>query len=134
MEVDAQVILELASEQKIPFDEAERQVLGIDHAEAGAALLQHWNIPEELALIAEAHLRPEIFTGGDTLVLDLVHYANILAIECGLGSGIDGLYYRAAPAVLDRLQLTPELAEQTASYMLSGLRTIRAQQINLVGN
>jgi HD-like signal output (HDOD) protein len=36
-------------------DQAEREVLGFDHAEVGALLLEAWGLPRELAGLARCH-------------------------------------------------------------------------------
>lgn len=121
IEIDADPILKLAFEEQTPFDEAERKILGIDHAEVGAALLEHWNIPDEIVQVVRWYNQPENFSG-DPLVVDLVHYANILSIECGLGAGIDGLHYLPSAAVLERLHPTTLVAEQVTCRMLTELQ------------
>ncbi len=122
IEIDAEPILKLAFEEQVPFDEAERRILGIDHAEVGAALLEYWNIPEEIVQVVRWYNRPDQFPG-DPLVVDLVHYANILSIECGLGTGIDGLHYLPSPVVLERLHPKTLIAEQVTCRMLSELQS-----------
>lgn len=41
-------IISLIREKGLPFVEAEREILGIDHAEAGAIIAQTWNFPSSL--------------------------------------------------------------------------------------
>ena len=40
-----------------PLD-AEREVLGVDHAEVGALIAEHWNLPEALVVAIRYHHRP----------------------------------------------------------------------------
>lgn len=126
IEIDAAPILKLAFEEEVPFDTAERRILGIDHAETGAALLEHWNLPDEIVQVVRWYNRPEHFIG-DTMVIDLVHYANILSIECGLGAGIDGLHYLPSPGVVERLHPKTVVAEQVTCRMLSELQSFYDQ-------
>jgi putative nucleotidyltransferase with HDIG domain len=126
VEIDAGPIVELAFNEKISFDVAERSILGIDHAEIGAALLEFWKIPEEVVKAVRWHHEPEGFPG-DSLVVDLVHVADQLSIECGIGVGVDGLNYRPSQAVVERLHLKGAVAEQVTCTMLAGLGTIRSQ-------
>lgn len=102
--VDAQPILALAHSAGLLFDEAERQVLGIDHAEAGAVLLSHWNVPKPIVEVARHHHRPADGDAERELV-DLVHYANLLTRLTGIGCGSDGLDYSIDPAVARRLKV-----------------------------
>lgn len=70
----------------------ERAVLGFDHAQAGAALLAHWDLPPELCAAVGAHHAP-----GDAdrapLEAALVHIANAVTecIEAGMDSARDPL-------------------------------------------
>lgn len=113
LEVDAAPILALAREKGIPFDAAEREILGIDHAEAGAALLAAWSIPSTIVEVVQWHHAPE-GVAGDKTVVDLVHMADLLVTQCGVGMGIDGLSYRPNPQTLERLQLDHRAAEKVA--------------------
>lgn len=113
LEVDAAPILDLAREKGIPFDAAEREILGIDHAEAGAALLEAWSIPASIVEVVQWHHAPE-GVEGDKTVVDLVHMADLLVTQCGVGIGLDGLSYRPNPQTLERLQLDHRAAEKVA--------------------
>jgi putative nucleotidyltransferase with HDIG domain len=117
LEVDALPIATLAFNEEISFEIAEARVLGIDHAEAGAALLECWNLPDAIVEVVRCHHDPETFRG-DPLVLDLVHVADHLSLEVGLGAGVDGLNYQPSRAVTDRLRLQAGVAETVLSKMV----------------
>ncbi len=127
IEVDAEPILQRAFEEQLSFEMAERAVLGIDHAEVGAVLLESWHLPEEVIAPVRWHHAPDD-AGGDFLVGDLVHAADTLSIQCGLGVGIDGLNYRVSPSVMTRLHLNTAVAERVTCIMLSEMQAIRAQR------
>lgn len=132
LEVDGEAIRHVAFEERLSFEEAENRVLGINHAEVGAALLESWQIPEGIVRVVRWHHQPEQ-AGADSLTADLVHAADTLSIECGLGVGVDGLNYRIAPEVAERLHLKAALAEQVTAVMLMELQAIRAQRASTVG-
>ena len=54
-----QRILEVAMKENIPFEEAETDVLGIDHTELGAVLLERWGFPEEIIEVVRWHHLPD---------------------------------------------------------------------------
>lgn len=54
IDLDPQPILDRAYNDRVPFEVAEREILGIDHAEVGAYLLETWNLPEELIRVVLA--------------------------------------------------------------------------------
>lgn len=116
LDVSTQPILSLLAEGHVTFDEAERQILGIDHGEVGAIALSRWNIPEEIVYAARWHHRPE--DGPSTsLVTDVVHLADVLSLESGIGAGLDGLNYSPSAAVVSRLRLKRRVAEETLCEM-----------------
>ncbi|MBA1149618.1 HDOD domain-containing protein [Ectothiorhodospiraceae bacterium WFHF3C12] len=52
----AQCIAE-SERSELPLDAVERDIIGFDHAMAGAALLRHWDLPQPLVAAAEHHHR-----------------------------------------------------------------------------
>jgi putative nucleotidyltransferase with HDIG domain len=105
VEVDVKAIEDLALHSGTSFEEAEREVIGIDHAEAGAVLLESWGLPQELVDIVRMHHRPDE-APNPTDLLYLVHVGDLLALCIGSGDGLDGLAYRAAPSSLQRVGIT----------------------------
>jgi len=45
--------------RNIPLHEIEREVMGFDYAEVGAALAKQWALPEMICSVLATHLRPE---------------------------------------------------------------------------
>lgn len=123
VELDAAPILKLATSEGLPFVEAERRILGIDHAELGAFLADRWNLPREVVEIVRWHHEPDQF-GGRNPAGDLVHVADALCILGGIGIGTDGLRYRPSQQVCDRLGLTETATEQALSMILTGLEDL----------
>jgi len=124
IEVDVQRIVNLAYSGEASFEAAEAEVLGIDHAETGALLLQAWNLPEEIVNAVKYHHRPDDFEG-DALVVDLVHLADSLALTNGLGRGFDGLNYKPSPLVLERRKLEGCSTDDVVAKMIEGIDEFR---------
>lgn len=57
-------------------DEAEREILGVDHAEVGGLIAQHWRLPECIRHAITYHHDP---VRGDHLISDVVHLASCVA-------------------------------------------------------
>jgi putative nucleotidyltransferase with HDIG domain len=125
VEVDTAPILRLAFDQGLSFEAAEREILGIDHAEVGAVLLESWNVPQILHELVRCHHEPEK-AQADPAAADLVHAADHLTMLCGIGSGIDGLNYHTSPRALENLKLTTNVLEHAACEVLSDLNQLRA--------
>lgn len=113
IEVDTEPIMQLVEQEGIPFDVAERQILGIDHAEVGALLFEKWNIPQSVIDVSKWHHQPHGYEG-DPTVLNLVHLADSISLMSGIGTGDDGLAYRLSKEVVHNLQVNNSIIEACA--------------------
>lgn len=77
-----EAIVKLAREQRLSIAEAERGVLGSDHAEVGGWLAERWGLPADLVEAIACHHRPERAVVNPELST-LVHLANSLAERIG---------------------------------------------------
>ena len=125
MQVNAESIRELAHKNKMSFEKAEHRVLGIDHAEVGALLLEHWNLPEDLVDVVRWHHHPEHYPGKDTKAVYVVHVANVLCLMAGVGAGLDALSYKPSAYVMERLGLEVMLLDDIVYDILSDLMETR---------
>lgn len=123
VEVDISPIMELVIQEKVPFEVAEQQVLGIDHAETGGALLENWNLPSCVAEVSQWHHHPGFFTEG-ALVVDLVHVADTMCLMGGIGVGVGGSNYCTSPEVVSRLNLTNLTTDTVISRILDKLEEV----------
>ncbi len=124
LEVDAGPILALAHERHISFEQAEEEILGINHAELGAILLERWSIPIPIVNVVRYRLRPDDCPEPD-LALDLVHVGDVIAKMTGIGLGIDGMQYTPSEAVFARLDITPEQMEAVMETILEQIAEVR---------
>ena len=95
-EIDA-----LVEEQNLPFFEAEKTVLGIDHAELGALAFERWGLPENLVLIVRNHhlQKTPVVAPRETCI---IHLADTICSMFGFGAGKDGLHYPFNEEILTR--------------------------------
>ena len=91
VELEIEPIRDLAFQQHLSFEEAEREALGIDHAEVGAHLLDQWNLPDAIVDVVRWHHEPTRVSPDHRLVADLVHAADQIITISGIGGGDDGL-------------------------------------------
>ncbi len=124
LNVDVTPILELAHSEMIPFQEAERRILGIDHAEVGALLLERWNLPASIVDVVRNYLTPDDYPGVNT-TLDLVHAGEALAKLSSIALGVDGLHYHPSTLVVERLGLTPEIVETVMASVVDKAAELR---------
>jgi putative nucleotidyltransferase with HDIG domain len=89
MKADLSALLLICKQKGISFVEAEREALGCDHAEVGAAMARKWDFPEEIIHAIEQH--HQVSDGGNGVILDAVMLANYAAKSLGVGLGAEGL-------------------------------------------
>jgi putative nucleotidyltransferase with HDIG domain len=104
------------------FAEAEREALGFDHAQVGAALARRWHLPDRIARAIEWHHDPPPPGPDHDPIIDLVHAADMIVRWAGLGVGLDGLEYRLADHVRASLRLDRRSAEQQIALVWDKLR------------
>lgn len=97
----------------LTYAEAEREILGFDHAEAGARLLERWNLPSSLVSAVRYHHAPMEANLASPLPC-IVHIADAISLMLGIGLGMDGLAYALDPGALAALNLTDADFEQIA--------------------
>lgn len=68
-----------------PFTAIEQEVVGIDHCVLGAALAEKWQFPMTCRLVAAHHHAPPPSADGSRVIVSVVHVADVLACQCGLG-------------------------------------------------
>jgi len=113
-----QEIRDLAARERLTYVDAERRVLGTDHAQVGAALARHWGLPELAAKAIERHHDPD---DDPDPVLDTVHMANLMAKLIGAGLGADELNLKASRDAPQRLGVDHEDVEALAARALDEL-------------
>ncbi len=92
--------------EKESFIEAEKRILGFDHAELASEVCERWQIPKHITLPIRYHHDPTP-SSGDTLSY-IVHMADAIAIMSGIGAGIDGLLYTIHKDTMGFLNLGEE--------------------------
>lgn len=83
-----EMITGLAQSQGISRIEAERLVLGLDHAEVGGWLAKSWNLPNKLVEPIACHHDPRLATE-EQLASAIVHFGNIMIRGMGYGHAGD---------------------------------------------
>jgi len=126
LEVEPTPIRRLVEERTISFDEAERQLLGIDHAEVGAALLEHWALPPELVQAVRWTLDPNQHPDRKTAV-DYVHVASFISMMAGAGVGVDGLNYDVCDSSMERLGLTQKIVDEVFAELPHAVQKLAHQ-------
>lgn len=94
---------------KLSLAEAEKEVLGTDHAEAGAALLEKWRLPAEIIEGVANHHHPSMRPRPGLSIV--AHVADVVAHLAGSAPGWDSYAVRVENSVIEAFSLQPEVIE-----------------------
>jgi len=83
-----EMITDLSQEKKISRLEAEREILGLDHAEVGSWLAKSWNLPNKLVEPIACHHDPQL-AREEQMASAIVHFGNIMIRGLGYGHAGD---------------------------------------------
>jgi HD-like signal output (HDOD) protein len=86
--------------------EAEREVLGLDHARVGARMMRRWEFPELLVDAVEHHHDPRR-SSGDPALCSIVHLAERVAVAIGRGEDLTDVAEPTCRAALELTGLDP---------------------------
>jgi HD-like signal output (HDOD) protein/DNA-directed RNA polymerase subunit RPC12/RpoP len=106
-------------EGKETFLNAEKNVLGFDHAELASEACTQWHIPAQIAFAIRHHHDPTPSKG--EILSFIVHMADAIALMSGIGSGIDGMLYHMHPDAVTLLKINTDdmsaIMGQIAEYV-----------------
>ncbi len=109
----------------IAYVDAERETLGIDHSQAGAAVAEKWNLPPGIQSAVQWHHAPQSCAEPEGRRLaDLVHVADGLSHMMGFGTDQGGLARRIEGEVVERLGLTDFHLQVVASMAVHDIKQL----------
>jgi len=95
----------LVHSQGYSFNDAEKNVIGMNHEELGAMVGEKWSFSEKLIyIIRHHHLTDE--SARQDLETTLIYLADIICMMMGICAGTDGLSYRFYSDVLKRINVS----------------------------
>ncbi|MEZ4238281.1 MAG: HDOD domain-containing protein [Myxococcota bacterium] len=109
----------------LPHYVVEQQILGYSHADAGAVLLESWNLPRRVVDVAAWHHRLSDAAPPDRSLIDLVHVADVIATSLSIGNGGERAAHALDPEVWRRTRLT-------TSQLHTVIRDLDAQILEVV--
>jgi len=121
-------ILHLREQQDLLMLDAERRVLGFDHAQIGSELCRHWRIPDSIADAVERHHRVNPDTPGMPAdMADVIHVADAIAHALDLARDADAMVPPPAAGAWHRLGIgdkqLPSVLEK-AEYHFNGFANL----------
>jgi len=116
-------IIAMVQNKGLTFIEAEKEIIGIDHAELGAKVAESWHFNELMIHIIRNHHNPEKAPVND-LFIPITYLADSICMMIGVGGGADGLAYRYHQDIVDRLNFTDIDLQKTIADFWEKLRNI----------
>jgi putative nucleotidyltransferase with HDIG domain len=116
----------LVGEQGYSFLAAEREVLGIDHAELGGLIAEKWEFPPSIIAAVRYHHTPWLSQDDFSELVGLTHLANCMALLTGIGGGADGLYYAGDPEIMQQFRLREKDIEKCLVQLADRLQAVEA--------
>jgi putative nucleotidyltransferase with HDIG domain len=108
-----------------PFVLAEKDVLGVTHAELGGSVAEAWSLPQAVAWSARWHHAPTAAPADvDATLVALVHVADALAHQLGFGADAGELARNIDLEAASRLGLNVRRLESVASGSLEHIREL----------
>lgn len=113
----------------LTFIDAEKEVIGIDHAELGAKVAERWNFNPAMVNIIRNHHNPDQASPHD-LSIPIVYLADSLCMMIGVGVGADGLAYKYHQDIVDLLQLSDIDLQKTIANFWGRIKEVE-ELVNL---
>ncbi|PKN10744.1 MAG: hypothetical protein CVU72_00150 [Deltaproteobacteria bacterium HGW-Deltaproteobacteria-7] len=118
-------IVMLVSEHHMSFLEAEETVLGINHADLGGKIAEHWNFPIEIRDAISYHHRPDLLEKEDKVMPWIVYMADEACLMMGIGSAVEGLAQRAVGELLKKFNLRMKDLEKSMVMLSDDLNSAK---------
>lgn len=103
-------ILDVVKNEDCLFLEAEREVLGVTHADIGGWLFQNWRLSKGLVQAVAHHHNPALADDA-VKITSVIHLGDIVCRALQCGSGGDDRIPRVSPAAWEALGLTASQLE-----------------------
>lgn len=110
-------VIARVEESKLPFHLVEDALFGYNHASVGARVAEKWNLPPALVEAIACHHEPGKARENPELAA-IVHVADAVTLQMGMGLGVDGLLYPFSSQALDALGLDETDLEELMSEVV----------------
>ena len=110
-------VCEKAKTSESNFCELERQVIGIDHQQLGAALAEQWKFPHSCQLVAGHHHNPMALSDQHRILVALVYVADVICCQSRHGFNLTAFRQTLDPAALAAAGLDPAAVDRTRARL-----------------
>jgi len=118
-------VIKHAADNKLPIEEAEKEIIGLDHAMVGKWMAEKWNLPHELKAGIASHHHPEE-EEEESVMANIIFAANILCKKKGIGFGGDNVIMPLSKEARELLSLDEEAEEALMGQLDKELKEAEA--------
>jgi HD-like signal output (HDOD) protein len=116
-------IKNIAHKKGLSFTEAEKEVLGIDHAELGGKISERWKFPTNIVAGIRYHHSPFMARESQELA-STIHLCDLIALMNGFGGGANGLSYPGHKEVMKQFGLKEKDLEPIINQLEGELKQV----------
>jgi putative nucleotidyltransferase with HDIG domain len=106
------VLQDISEKKAADYPAAERQLVGVDHAEVGYELARVWGFSDVLQKSIRYHHRPHEAEEAIRPLVYAVHLGDLVAMMGGYGTGSDSMQHQLMPGYASYFDLSPESLEK----------------------
>ncbi len=99
----------ISAEDSFDYLDAEENLVGFDHTQAGFELAKAWELPAELAAAIRYHHDPDMAEEEFRALVYAVHLGDVIAMMGGFGTGSDSMRYKLNQGYTEYIKLGPKL-------------------------
>ena len=111
-QVAADIFASLDNETMPDFRAAEQHFLGTDHCDAGHEVGNEWSLPYPLLTGIKYHHLPAEAEACDRPLAYVVHLADMVVMNHGVGTGMDAEHYHVDRAYIDHIRIEEDELEE----------------------
>jgi putative nucleotidyltransferase with HDIG domain len=126
-----QKIIGCINERKCSFLDAEEEFIGINHADLGGRIAEHWNFPREIRDAIAYHHRPDLLEEKGNTNASLVYLSDQACLMMGLTGGVDALAYTGLENVMRHFDL--RMADLEKSFITLSDELEKAKDLMNIG-
>lgn len=112
----------LMRDEKTTFLTAEKQIFGFDHADITHEICLKWGIPDTQCFAIKYHHQPSQSDGNSLAYI--LHIADLIAMQSGIGTGFDAMLYQAEAGALDYLRIDKVEMDEISLQVIESVNKI----------
>ena len=115
----------LIEKEHVSFIDAEKRILGMDHAEIGERILKKWDFDQDICEAVGKHHKPHF--PNDSYLESIIKLSDNIAIMMGFGTSADGLQYQGFSEICNKYDLNHGDIQNIMGDSIEEIKAIQAE-------